>query len=454
MNKRTKGWMALGVTAVLAAALPMGANAAEVKTGGGASSLAISVKPIALSKDQAILPGKAAVAGSITSVRIGAPAEIAKLLGMDGEALGKELASGKSLLEIAESRGVSKEALIEAQVSLLAKPLEEAVKAGKLTQEKADQLKADLAKHAEAMITAKGNAPFTMALPAAPLTGGEGPTFSVQIGADQELLSFLGLDEAAFASEIKSGKTILEIAEAKGITKEQLVEFETKRFNARIDQAVKDGHMTEEQAAKAKEAFSKRAEQGFDGKGAIMMPAIGVDGVKGSIRVFNGGPLAELTPSGELPELPMMKDHAIAVSLLPDDELLSFLGIDKKTFQEEMKNGKTLLEIAESKGITKEQFIEFQTKQFNAKIDEAVKNGALSEEEAAKIKETFSAGAEQRLSGGPFALPLHIQRMDRVELNDEAFEAGEAGVLLPALPLEGQATFFSTFTTSAADLQA
>lgn len=440
MKKKTKGWMALGVTAVLAAAIPMGANAAEVNTGEGLSSSAIAVKTFNISEDRLNSPGKTSTTGSAMSIRIGVSAEIAKLLGVDSDTLSKELESGKSLLEIAESRGVSKESLLEAQVSALTKPLEDAVKAGRLTQEKADQLKANLIKNAEAIITNKGIASIA---PMMPVQGNMSSSVTVSIAPDQELLTFLGIDKETFQSELKNGKSLLQIAETKGITKAQLIEFESKQFAANIDQAVKAGRLTDEQAAKIKEDFAKHAEQRLDGKAIFALPTGSATSIQGGVQMLDSITIDKLSSIGDLPQLPGVEGHAIAVSILPDQELLTFLGIDKETFQSEIKNGKSLLQIAESKGITKTQLIEFESKQFVANIDQAVQAGTMTEEQATKLKENFAASAEQRLTGGPgFALPVRIEHFDRSNLNDQAYE------LVPALPMEGQ-VFFTTISNTA-----
>jgi hypothetical protein len=78
-------------------------------------------------------------------------------------------------------------------------------------------------------------------------------------------------------TEIKSGKSLLQIAESKGITKEQLIEFETKQFTAKIDQAVKDGNLTEAQAAEMKVEFTADVEQRLNGKGMFFTKGVKVE---------------------------------------------------------------------------------------------------------------------------------------------------------------------------------
>jgi hypothetical protein len=70
-------------------------------------------------------------------------AELLALLKLDAAKLKEELKAGKSLAEIASAQGVSTEAVIDLLTKQHEEKLAEAVKAGKLTQEQADKIKAD-----------------------------------------------------------------------------------------------------------------------------------------------------------------------------------------------------------------------------------------------------------------------------------------------------------------------
>jgi uncharacterized protein YidB (DUF937 family) len=66
--------------------------------------------------------------------------ETADWLGMPAEDLGRELRSGKSLREVAEARGKSKQELTTFLTDLVKQRLDKAVQEGKLTQPQADQM--------------------------------------------------------------------------------------------------------------------------------------------------------------------------------------------------------------------------------------------------------------------------------------------------------------------------
>lgn len=71
--------------------------------------------------------------------------ELLTLLDIDRETLRTELQAGKSLVAIAAERGVSESELKQALVAAHEQRLEQAVAAGKLTPDKAEQIKADFA---------------------------------------------------------------------------------------------------------------------------------------------------------------------------------------------------------------------------------------------------------------------------------------------------------------------
>ncbi|MEJ8548469.1 hypothetical protein [Brevibacillus borstelensis] len=70
--------------------------------------------------------------------------ELLKLLDLTAEELQTELKAGKSLAEIAEAQGVDTDEVAALLTKQRANQLSEAVKAGKITQEQADKLQADL----------------------------------------------------------------------------------------------------------------------------------------------------------------------------------------------------------------------------------------------------------------------------------------------------------------------
>lgn len=72
------------------------------------------------------------------------PAAIAAAIGIEVDELRAEHQAGKTLTQIAEANGVSREVLLERLVAVARSQLAEAVAAGRLTQEQADERAAEL----------------------------------------------------------------------------------------------------------------------------------------------------------------------------------------------------------------------------------------------------------------------------------------------------------------------
>ncbi|WP_127584823.1 hypothetical protein [Paenibacillus koleovorans] len=404
MQKKTKRTLlTLGVTAALAAAIPMGANASEAPQLTPSDTFTFTTTaPIAGAQAIRVIGGGEFGAVEIKRFDIGElksaiafggqfdSPEILELLGTDAETLRKELESGKSLLDIAESKGISKQTLLQTQVDAMMK-----------------QVKEGITKQAEALITRKGNEPLRIqSMPGISFSIGGEAKAAIRIGSDlKDLLAFLGIDEETYMTELKSGKSLLDIAGTKGITKEQLIAFETEQFNKSIDEAVANGKLNAEEATKMKEDFAANVEKRITGQGVFFTKPVELkDGAFGQrLEIFSQG-LKDVMP---LMQGKIGVGGSIAISL-NNEELLKFLGIDQETFLTELKSGKSLLDIAGTKGITKEQLIAFETEQFNKKIDEAVAGGKLTAEQAAKLKEENAANVEQRISGGGLGFGFSI----------------------------------------------
>jgi len=191
-------------------------------------------------------------------------AELLTLLNLDAEKLKEELKAGKTLAEIAEAQGVDKQKVIDLLVKQQEERLAEAVKAGKLTQEQADEMRAKAAERAEQQVN---NAhPGGPGQPGGPRGFGKGLG---GFGKNEELLTLLNLDEEKLKEELKAGKTLAEIAEAQGVDKQKVIDLLVKQQEERLAEAVKAGKLTQEQADEWKQKhkdFAARIVEGIRGE--------------------------------------------------------------------------------------------------------------------------------------------------------------------------------------------
>jgi len=159
--------------------------------------------------------------------------ELLTLLKMDAATLHEELKAGKSLADIAKAQGVDAQKVIDLLVKQAAERLDEAVKAGKLTQAQADEMKANIQEKVKNHVENKGGFGFKKFFFKGK-HGGKGVHFA-------DAATIIGIDEQELRTQLKSGKTLAQIAQEKGISKDDLIskllEKEKERLTQMVDQA-------------------------------------------------------------------------------------------------------------------------------------------------------------------------------------------------------------------------
>jgi predicted RNA-binding protein associated with RNAse of E/G family len=266
--------------------------------------------------------------------------QLLSLLKLDAEELQAQLKDGKTLAQIAEAQGVAEDDVISLLTKQHEEQLAKAVEEGKLTQEQADKVKEKTAEMVKNMVE---NTHQRMG-------GGLGIKFDIR--DNQELLSLLKLDAEELQAQLKDGKTLAQIAEAQGVAEDDVISLLTKQHEEQLAKAVEDGKLTQEQADKVKE---KTAEM-----------------VKNMVENTHRGMGGKMLVKFE------MKDN---------QELLSLLKLDAEELQAQLKDGKSLAEIAEAQGVAEDDVISLLTKQHEEQLAKAVEEGKLTQEQAEKVKE-------------------------------------------------------------------
>lgn len=168
--------------------------------------------------------------------------EAARILNMKETDLASALKNGQTPAQVAEKQGVSVKTLTEQLTASAQARFEQAVKDGKMPAAKADQAKTFIEKRVNAWVTEgykAGSHP-------------KGKGAFLFKGIPQELEKSLGLDPQAFREQMKAGKTLADIAKEKGISAADLTAKIQALVEKNLDQAVKDGKVTADQAAKIK----------------------------------------------------------------------------------------------------------------------------------------------------------------------------------------------------------
>ncbi|WP_419878314.1 hypothetical protein [Brevibacillus centrosporus] len=164
-------------------------------------------------------------------------ADLQTLLKLDGAKLDEQLKAGLTLAEVAKAQGVDENSVIDLLVKQQEAKWKEAVSAGKMTQEQVDSMKENASERIKEQIERTTQA-----------RGGMG--FVVNLHSNAELASLLKLDADKLQEQLKSGKTLADVASAQGVAKEEVVALLTKQQKDQLAAEVASGKLSQEEADK------------------------------------------------------------------------------------------------------------------------------------------------------------------------------------------------------------
>ncbi len=202
------------------------------------------------------------------------------------------------LNDLAKRLNVTPAQLKSALLGAFGDQLQAAVKAGRLTQAQADQIRQ------RAQQT--GSVPFGPGGPGGPggpygpegghFRGGPGPRF----GAVAAAATYLGLTPAQLRDQLAAGKSLAQVAGAKSKSVSGLKDAITRAERAELDRAVGAKMLTSAQEQQILKRLSGRLDQLINRKGL----GGGRPGFLGHGGRMGGGPGAGFAPPGALPQGP------------------------------------------------------------------------------------------------------------------------------------------------------
>ena len=181
---------------------------------------------------------------------------IATAIGITTTQLQTERAAGKTIAQVAQAHNVAVDKVVAAIVAAETKEIDQRVSAGQLTQAQADQLKSGLQQRATDEVNGTGHGPGG--------PGGHGP--GGMQGEDQELVAgAIGITAAQLQTELASGKTIAQVAQAHGVSVDTVISKWVASENQEIDDRVKAGQLTQAQADQQKAQTQQRVTDEVNG---------------------------------------------------------------------------------------------------------------------------------------------------------------------------------------------
>jgi polyhydroxyalkanoate synthesis regulator phasin len=167
-----------------------------------------------------------------------------------------------------------------------------------------------------------------------------------------------------------------------GVEPSELSDALKEALKNRVDEAVEEGRLSEEQGAELKERIDS-------GETPLIVPGLGRHGFgPGGLGHFGFG----LGHFGKL------------------EAAAEYLGLTQAEVRERLRDGDTLAEVAEAEGKPVQGLVDALVAEATAKIDEAVENGRLTEEQATELKDRLEERTRDLVEGelrGPFRGGFH-----------------------------------------------
>ncbi len=187
---------------------------------------------------------------------------VAEQLGMTVSELTAALKEGRSVADLAADKGVALETIIEAVMAPRREALAQQVADGKLTQEQADRMLAQMQENVTRQLQQAG--PMLGRGPAGRMMRAE--RLGWQLHGQIDLVAeTLGMTEEDLLAELRGGKSVAQVAADKGVALETLVEALLAPRREALAQQVADGKLTQEQAdtmlAQMRENITSRLQQ-------------------------------------------------------------------------------------------------------------------------------------------------------------------------------------------------
>ena len=309
---------------------------------------------------------------------------IADVIGIDLETLKAGIEDGRTLAEIAVANGSTAQAVIDHITTRMNERIDQAVADGELTEEAAGEVRAELAED----VAAKVNEGFDRHGE----DGIRGGWLKQRLDeAADRLTALLGVTEDQLETELKSGKSLGEIATANGVEPQAVIDLLTTEAEAMIDEALAEDEI--DQA----EADELRAE---------LLPKIGTfvnDGFRGLMLELEGehrggkgrlGHWADRDPRGGHHHGRDWRGGNDGIGQMAElSAIAEAAGTDTAGLMAGIRGGQSLADIARANGADPQAVIDLLISQANARIDAAAEAGKITAEEAAEMKAEFAESA-------------------------------------------------------------
>jgi flagellar motility protein MotE (MotC chaperone) len=282
----------------------------------------------------------------------------AETLGLTTDELRAELESGKTLAEVAADQGVSVDDLVAALVAEVTADIQAKVDAGELDADRAAEITSSLTEKVTAMVNGEKPVRGDGFGRGGPRGFGPGP------GLDAAAET-LGLTSDELVAELRSGRTLADVASTQGVNVDDLVAAIVADETAEIQARVDAGELDADRAAEITSSLSERVTAMVNGEKPVRGDGFGHGGPKG-----------------------FGLDVAADTLGLTVDELTAGL-----------RSGQTLADMASAQGVSVDDLVAAIVAEATADIQAKVDAGELDADRAAEITSSLTERVTAMVNG-------------------------------------------------------
>jgi hypothetical protein len=179
----------------------------------------------------------------------------------------------------------------------------------------------------------------------------------------------LNLSAEDLRERLLDGKTLAQVAQEQNVDVQEVIDAMVAAASAHIDEEVQEGDLTEGEANERKANLEERI-----------------------TRLVNEGPQRGAGPHGHGGP----RGHVLKL-----DAAAEALGISAEDMRDQLRNGKTIAQVAQERNVDVQRVIDAMVAEANARIDEKVQNGDLTADEANERKADLEERITELVNEGP-----------------------------------------------------
>lgn len=190
--------------------------------------------------------------------------EAAAAIGVDRQQLLWELRDEKTIAKVAAKHGLSRDAVVQRMTAAANAKVDEAVAKGQLDATRAAQMKERLAKQIAELVDRAHEFPAKDRPKDRPKPSAAHPRFHVLQHLVQDAAEVIGVSPGQLKQELRDGKSLKDVAQAKGVSRDTLVQKLVAAETARIREAHEAGRSTKEMAERLEQRLAEAVAKAVD----------------------------------------------------------------------------------------------------------------------------------------------------------------------------------------------